>query len=73
MPATAASRRSASCARASSPYLRSKNAKPVSSTCHVSVRRHPLPVGSQIRMRAEIASADEVKPGQVHVVTRLTV
>ena len=34
---------------------------------------HPLPVGSQIRMRAEIASADEVKPGQVHVVTRLTV
>ncbi|GAB3108399.1 MaoC family dehydratase [Janibacter alkaliphilus] len=34
---------------------------------------HPLPVGSQIRLRAEIASADEVKPGQVHVVTRLTV
>lgn len=34
---------------------------------------HPLPVGSRTRMRAQITSAEETKPGQVHVVTTCTV
>lgn len=34
---------------------------------------HPLPVDSQIRMRAEVVAADETAPGQVNVTTKLTV
>lgn len=34
---------------------------------------HPLPVGLQIRMRAEVIAADETAPGQVNVTTKLTV
>ncbi|WEV77929.1 MaoC family dehydratase [Janibacter cremeus] len=34
---------------------------------------HPLPVDSRIRMRAEVTSVEETAPGQVNVVTKLTV
>ena len=34
---------------------------------------HPLPVGSRIRLRATLSSVEETKPGQVNVVTTLTV
>ena len=34
---------------------------------------HPLPVGSRIRLRAELTKVEETSPGQVNVVTRLTV
>ncbi|TNM36523.1 MaoC family dehydratase [Nocardioides albidus] len=34
---------------------------------------HPLPVDSQIRMRAEITDVTETAPGQVNVTTKLTV
>lgn len=34
---------------------------------------HPLPVGSRIRLRAELTQVEETAPGQVNVVTRLTV
>ncbi|MFX4285753.1 MaoC family dehydratase [Janibacter sp. G349] len=34
---------------------------------------HPLPVGSRIRLRAELASVEETGPGAVKVVTTLTV
>lgn len=34
---------------------------------------HPLPVDSRIRMRAEVTTVEETSPGQVNVVTKLTV
>ena len=34
---------------------------------------HPLPVDSRIRMRAEVTAVEETAPGQVNVVTKLTV
>ena len=34
---------------------------------------HPLPVDSRIRLRAELTKVEETSPGQVNVVTRLTV
>ena len=34
---------------------------------------HPLPVGSRLRLRAQLTAVDEVAPGQVQVVIRLTV
>lgn len=34
---------------------------------------HPLPVDSRIRMRAEVTQVEETSPGQVNVVTKLTV
>ncbi|NYF97691.1 MaoC family dehydratase [Janibacter cremeus] len=34
---------------------------------------HPLPVGSRIRLRARLTKVEETKPGQVNVVTELTV
>ncbi|MDN5715967.1 MAG: MaoC family dehydratase [Janibacter sp.] len=34
---------------------------------------HPLPVGSRIRLRAELTKVEETAPGQVNVVTKLTV
>ncbi|MVZ91982.1 MaoC family dehydratase, partial [Microbacter sp. ANSKLAB05] len=34
---------------------------------------HPLPVDSRIRMRAEVTDVEETSPGQVNVVTKLTV
>ncbi|GAA1237351.1 MULTISPECIES: MaoC family dehydratase [Janibacter] len=34
---------------------------------------HPLPVGSRIRLHAELTKVEETKPGQVNVVTTLTV
>ena len=34
---------------------------------------HPLPVDSRIRLRASLTSVEETSPGQVNVVTKLTV
>ena len=34
---------------------------------------HPLPVDSRIRLRAELTKVEETSPGQVNVVTQLTV
>ena len=34
---------------------------------------HPLPVDSRIRMRAEVTTVEETAPGQINVVTKLTV
>ncbi len=34
---------------------------------------HPLPVNSRIRLRAELTKVEETAPGQVNVVTKLTV
>ncbi|AWH92900.1 MaoC family dehydratase [Dietzia lutea] len=34
---------------------------------------HPLPVGSRLRLRAQLTTVDEVAPGQVQVVIKLTV
>ena len=34
---------------------------------------HPLPVDSRIRLRATLSSVEETKPGQVNVITTLTV
>lgn len=34
---------------------------------------HPLPVDSRIRLRAELTKVEETAPGQVNVVTKLTV
>lgn len=34
---------------------------------------HPLPVGSRIRLHAELTTVEETAPGQVQVVTTLTV
>lgn len=34
---------------------------------------HPLPVGSRIRLHAELTKVEETKPGLVNVVTTLTV
>ena len=34
---------------------------------------HPLPVDSRIRMRAEVTDVEQTSPGQVNVVTKLTV